>query len=36
MADMDIAVRFGREACDDSAAMFAGCVVGSHDLANEI
>ena len=36
MTDMEIAVRLGWKARHDSAAMLAGCAIGSHDVADKI
>ena len=36
VTDMEIAVWLGWKARNDSAAMFAGCVIGSHDVADKV
>ena len=36
VTDMEIAVWLGWKARHDSAAMFAGCVIGGHDVADKI
>jgi hypothetical protein len=33
---MEIAVWLGRKAHDDPAAMFAGCVISRHDVADKV
>jgi hypothetical protein len=36
MADMEVAVRFRRKACDHSTAMFAGGEIGGYYFSDKI